>query len=86
MFSSSTVTYTSVYINSSHGDYKEDEENPEEDHADYPADGGDNYDNKPFDDDDDDDDVEKDEDEEKEEHLALVNPSTVPTDDPVPSS
>ncbi|GJY92921.1 hypothetical protein Tco_0508703 [Tanacetum coccineum] len=39
------------------------------------------------DDDNDDDDVEKDEeDEEEEEHLALADPSAVPTDDPVPSS
>ncbi|GJW54692.1 hypothetical protein Tco_0098777, partial [Tanacetum coccineum] len=35
-----------------------------------------------FDDDDDDDDVKKDEmDKEKEEHLALADPSIVPTDD-----
>ncbi|GKB93649.1 hypothetical protein Tco_0979786 [Tanacetum coccineum] len=49
----------------------------------------DNYDNKSSDDDNDDD-VEKDEedeeDEEEEEHLAPADPSTVPTDDPVPSS
>ncbi|GJU30243.1 hypothetical protein Tco_1037080 [Tanacetum coccineum] len=39
------------------------------------------------DDDNDDDEVEKDEeDEEEEEHLAPADPSTVPTDDPVPSS
>ncbi|GJW87115.1 hypothetical protein Tco_0162455 [Tanacetum coccineum] len=39
------------------------------------------------DDDDDDDDVQKDEEEEEEEeHLASVDPSAVPTDDPVPSS
>ncbi|GJS57393.1 hypothetical protein Tco_0652177 [Tanacetum coccineum] len=45
-----------------------------------------NYDNKSSDDDNDDD-VEKDEeDEEEEEHLAPADPSTVPTDDPVPSS
>ncbi|GJW53179.1 hypothetical protein Tco_0097264 [Tanacetum coccineum] len=47
----------------------------------------DNYDNESSDDDNDDDDVEKDEeDEEEEEHLALVDPSAVPTDDPVPST
>ncbi|GJV14158.1 hypothetical protein Tco_1359481 [Tanacetum coccineum] len=46
----------------------------------------DNYDNKSSDDDNNDD-VEKDEeDEEEEEHLAPADPSTVPTDDPVPSS
>ncbi|GKG54511.1 hypothetical protein Tco_0560166, partial [Tanacetum coccineum] len=39
------------------------------------------------DDDNDDDDIEKDEeDKEEEEHLALADPSTVPTNDPVPSS
>ncbi|GJU25028.1 hypothetical protein Tco_1163649 [Tanacetum coccineum] len=65
---------------------EEDEEDPEEDPADYPANEGDNYDNKSSDDDNDDD-VEKDEeDEEEEEHLAPADPSTVPTDDPVPSS
>ncbi|GKF53001.1 hypothetical protein Tco_0159911 [Tanacetum coccineum] len=41
-----------------------------------------NYDNESSDDDNDDDDVKKDE----EEHLASADPSTVPTDDPVPSS
>ncbi|GKB28384.1 reverse transcriptase domain-containing protein [Tanacetum coccineum] len=115
MFSPSTVTYTSVYINSkpwrfqrvsdeeleaamedqplptdasptalspgyiADSNPKEDEEDPEEDPADYPADGGDNDDNESSDDDDDDDDVEKDE--EEEEHLALTDPSVVPTDD-----
>ncbi|GKB48822.1 hypothetical protein Tco_0899575, partial [Tanacetum coccineum] len=68
-------------------DPKEDEEDPEEDHADYPADGGENYNNESSDNDDNDDDVEKDEeDKEDEEHLALADPSAVPTDDPVPSS
>ncbi|GKC05079.1 hypothetical protein Tco_0996689 [Tanacetum coccineum] len=43
-----------------------------------------NYDNESFDDDSDDDDVEKDK--EEEEHLAPVDPPTVPTDDPIPSS
>ncbi|GJY13089.1 hypothetical protein Tco_0382398 [Tanacetum coccineum] len=59
------------------------EEDPEEDHADYPADGGDG-DDEPFDDDDDDD-VADDEDEEafededddeEEEHLAPADSST----------
>ncbi|GKF24095.1 hypothetical protein Tco_0076417 [Tanacetum coccineum] len=57
------------------------EEDPEE-HADYPADGGD-------DDDDDDDISDEDEEpfeEEEEEHLALTDPSNVPTVDPVPSA
>ncbi|GJZ72870.1 putative reverse transcriptase domain-containing protein [Tanacetum coccineum] len=66
---------------------EEDEEDPEEDPADYPANEGDNSDDESSDDDNDDDDVEKDEeDEEEEEHLASADPSTVPTDDPVPSS
>ncbi|GJX32447.1 hypothetical protein Tco_0242302 [Tanacetum coccineum] len=67
-------------------DSEEDEEDPEEDPADYPADGGDNYDNESSDDDDDDDDVENDEKDKEEEHLALADPSAVPTDDHVPSS
>ncbi|GKA70589.1 hypothetical protein Tco_0776728 [Tanacetum coccineum] len=46
-----------------------------------------NYDNESSDDDNDDDDVKKDEEDgEEEEHLALADPSTVPTDDPVPLS
>ncbi|GKF07305.1 hypothetical protein Tco_0041529 [Tanacetum coccineum] len=69
---------------------EEDEEDPEEDHADYPANKGHNYDDESFDDDNDDDDVEKDEEdeeeEEEEEHLAPADPSVVPTDDLVPSS
>ncbi|GKB10117.1 hypothetical protein Tco_0844040 [Tanacetum coccineum] len=63
---------------------------PEEDHADYPADGGDD-DDEPFDDDDDDTDDEdeepfedEDDDEEGEEHLALANSSDVPVVYPVP--
>ncbi|GJW37677.1 hypothetical protein Tco_0060597 [Tanacetum coccineum] len=60
---------------------------PEEDPAEYPADGGDNDVNESSDDDDDDDDVEKDEDdEEEEEHLSLADPSAVLIDDLVPSS
>nr|GEW57687.1 putative reverse transcriptase domain-containing protein [Tanacetum cinerariifolium] len=42
-------------------DLKEDEEDPEKDPANHPADGGDNDDNESSDDEDDDDDVEKDE-------------------------
>ncbi|GKC93380.1 hypothetical protein Tco_1158822 [Tanacetum coccineum] len=68
-------------------DSEEDEEDPEEDPADYHVDGGDNDDNESSDYDDDDDDVEKDEeDEEEDEHLALTDPSAVPTDDYVPLS
>ncbi|GJS82638.1 hypothetical protein Tco_0749179 [Tanacetum coccineum] len=71
---------TRVYI--ADFDPEEDEEDPEEDPADYHVDGGDNDDNESSDYDDDDDDVEKDEeDEEEDEHLALTDPSAVPTDD-----
>nr|GFC27534.1 hypothetical protein [Tanacetum cinerariifolium] len=61
----------------------EDEEDPKQDHADYPADIGDNDDDESSnDDDDDDDDVEKDEeDEEEEEHLALADHFDVSIDD-----
>ncbi|GJU24363.1 hypothetical protein Tco_1162984 [Tanacetum coccineum] len=63
---------------------EEDEEDPKEDPADNPADGGDDDNDESYDDDDDDDDVE--EDEEEEEHLAPVDSSAIPIDDPVPSS
>nr|GFC20834.1 hypothetical protein [Tanacetum cinerariifolium] len=64
----------------------EDEEDLEEDHVDYPTNGGDNADNESSDEDDDDD-VEKDgEVDEDEEHLAPVDPSVVPIVDHVPSS
>nr|GEX42037.1 hypothetical protein [Tanacetum cinerariifolium] len=61
-----------------------------DDHADYPANGGDGND-KPFDDDDDDDTDDEDEepfedeegDEEEEDHLALADSSAVPIVDPV---
>nr|GFC49735.1 hypothetical protein [Tanacetum cinerariifolium] len=60
---------------------------PKEDPVDYPANRGDNDDNESSDDDDDDDDVEKDgEDDEEEEHLAPIDPSVVPIDDPILSS
>ncbi|GKC64487.1 hypothetical protein Tco_1097085, partial [Tanacetum coccineum] len=81
----SPTALSSGYIANS--EPEEDEEDPEEDPADYPAYRGDNYNNESSDDDDDDNDVEKDEeDEEEEEHLALADPSVVPTDDPVPLS
>nr|GEX18774.1 hypothetical protein [Tanacetum cinerariifolium] len=51
-------------------EYPEYLENPEEDHADYPADERDNDDDESSDDDDDDDD---DEEEEDDEHLALTD-------------
>ncbi|GKG47310.1 hypothetical protein Tco_0504507, partial [Tanacetum coccineum] len=64
-----------------------------EDHADYPADGGDG-DDEPSDDDDDDDDAddedeeasEDEDDDEEEEHLAPADSSTVPIVDHVPSA
>ncbi|GKF00080.1 hypothetical protein Tco_0023430, partial [Tanacetum coccineum] len=69
------------------------EEDFEEEHADYPADGGDG-DDEPSDDDDDDDDdddtddedeepfEDEDDDEEEEEHLASADSSAVPIADP----
>ncbi|GKF76258.1 hypothetical protein Tco_0225702, partial [Tanacetum coccineum] len=63
------------------------EEDSEEVHADYPADGGDG-DDKPSDDDDDDEDEEpfedEGDDEEEEEHLASADSSAIPVVDPVP--
>nr|GEV30673.1 reverse transcriptase domain-containing protein [Tanacetum cinerariifolium] len=85
----SPTTLSTGYVADS--DLKED---PEEDHANCPADGGDG-DDEPYDDDDDDDDAD-DEDEEafededdaegEEEHLALSDSSTVPVVDLVPSA
>nr|GFD09825.1 hypothetical protein [Tanacetum cinerariifolium] len=53
-------------------------EDLEDDHADYHADGGD-CDDEPFDDDD----TDNEDDEKKEEHLASVDSSVVPVVDPV---
>nr|GEX43480.1 reverse transcriptase domain-containing protein [Tanacetum cinerariifolium] len=71
-------------------DLEEDpEEDLEEDHTDYPANGGDG-DDEPSDDDDDDDDTndedeeDQDDDEDEEEHLALADSSAVPIVDHVP--
>ncbi|GJZ80513.1 hypothetical protein Tco_0645507 [Tanacetum coccineum] len=72
------------------------EEDSEEEHADYPADGWDD-DDEPSDDDDDDDDDDTDDedeepfedegdDEEEEEHLAPADSSAIPVVDPVPSA
>nr|GEU88210.1 retrotransposon protein, putative, Ty3-gypsy subclass [Tanacetum cinerariifolium] len=62
-------------------------EDPEEDHTDYPADGGDGDDELSDDDDDDDDtddeDKEDQDDDEEDEHLASVDSSVVPIVDPV---
>ncbi|GKC72278.1 hypothetical protein Tco_1118161, partial [Tanacetum coccineum] len=75
-------------------DLEEDpKEDLEEDHADYPADRGD--DDEPFDDDDDDDDTDdedeepfedEDDDEEEEEHLALAYSLAIPIIDLIPSA
>nr|GFC43268.1 hypothetical protein [Tanacetum cinerariifolium] len=68
-------------------DPEKDEKDPKEDHADFPADIGNNDEDKSSNDDDDDDDVEKDEeDKEEEEHLAPTDPLDVSTYDLVPSS
>ncbi|GJV04046.1 hypothetical protein Tco_1337615 [Tanacetum coccineum] len=67
------------------------EEDSEEEHADYPADGGDG-DDEPSDDDTDDDDADDDDeepfedDEEEEEHLAPADSPVIPIVDPVPSA
>ncbi|GKC15706.1 hypothetical protein Tco_1012488 [Tanacetum coccineum] len=69
------------------------EEDPGEDHADYPADGGDGDDESSDNDDDDDADdkdeeasEDEDDDKEEEEHLAPADSSVVPVVDPVPSA
>nr|GEV19541.1 putative reverse transcriptase domain-containing protein [Tanacetum cinerariifolium] len=66
------------------------EEDLEDDHTDYPADGWDG-DDEPSDDDDDDDDTDEpfedeDDDEDEEEHLASIDSSAVPIVDPVLSA
>ncbi|GJZ06234.1 hypothetical protein Tco_0540027, partial [Tanacetum coccineum] len=58
-------------------------EDPEEDHADYPADGGDGNDDPSDDDDTDDEDEEPFKDEEEEEHLALADSFAIPVVNPV---
>ncbi|GKE38325.1 hypothetical protein Tco_1461730, partial [Tanacetum coccineum] len=87
----SPTALSSGYVDDS--DLEEDpKEDSEEDHADYPADGGDDDDEPSDDDDDNDDDDIDDEDEEtsdddeKEEDLALADPSAVPVVDHVPSA
>ncbi|GJW91379.1 hypothetical protein Tco_0168932 [Tanacetum coccineum] len=65
------------------------EEDPKEDHADYPADGGDEKDKEESYEDDADDEAskeEEDDDEEEEEHLSSADTSTIPIDDPVSSA
>ncbi|GKG12344.1 hypothetical protein Tco_0346581, partial [Tanacetum coccineum] len=76
----SPITLSPSYVEDS-----DPEEDPEEDHADYPADRGDNDD-----DDTDDEDEEpfkdEDDDEEEEDHLSLADSSVVPIVDLVPSA
>ncbi|GJT84214.1 reverse transcriptase domain-containing protein [Tanacetum coccineum] len=96
MSSASTVTYTSVYTDSEPrrvfwgaDEELSDRGGPEEDHADYPVDGGDD-DDEPSDDDDTNDEdkepFEDEDDDEEEEHLALADSFDVPVVDPVPSA
>ncbi|GJU03745.1 hypothetical protein Tco_1114083 [Tanacetum coccineum] len=76
-------------------DYEDPKEDPEEDHVDYPADGGGDYDEPSDDDNDDDDDTndedeepfeDEDDDEEEEEHIALADSPAIPIVDPIPSA
>nr|GEU29765.1 hypothetical protein [Tanacetum cinerariifolium] len=60
------------------------EKDLEEDHVDYPADGGDDDDDESSDNDDDEEEASMDDDEEEEEHLIVADSSTVPVDDHVP--
>ncbi|GKF94548.1 hypothetical protein Tco_0284248, partial [Tanacetum coccineum] len=66
------------------------EEDPKEDHSDYPTDGGDDDDELSNDNNDDTDDEDEepfeDEDDKEEEHLALAESSVVPVVDHVPSA
>ncbi|GKF23962.1 hypothetical protein Tco_0076284, partial [Tanacetum coccineum] len=81
-----------TYLSLSYVADSDPEEDPEEDHADYPADRGDD-DDEPSDDDDDDDDTDdedeepfedEDDDEEEEEHLASADSPTIPIVDLIP--
>nr|GEU29309.1 hypothetical protein [Tanacetum cinerariifolium] len=69
-------------------DYEDLEEDPEEDHGDYPADRGDNDDDDECSGDDTDDEdkeaSDEEDDDEEEEHLASVESSAVPIDDHIP--
>ncbi|GKE32661.1 hypothetical protein Tco_1451983 [Tanacetum coccineum] len=65
------------------------EEDPKKDHADYPADGGDDVNDESSNDEEEDEEeleASKDDDEEEEEHPALADSSVVLVDDPVPSA
>ncbi|GJV13979.1 hypothetical protein Tco_1359302 [Tanacetum coccineum] len=72
-------------INSNIIPNKEDpKEDLEEDSTYYPADGGDDDDYESSDDDDDDEQEASEDDDEEEEHLASIDSSAIPVDDPVP--
>ncbi|GJU27635.1 putative reverse transcriptase domain-containing protein [Tanacetum coccineum] len=80
----SPTTLSSGYIVNS-----DPEEDPKEDHADYPTDGGDDADDESSDDDDDDDDEDQEaseDDDEDEEHPALAESYTIPADNPIPTA
>ncbi|GKD28966.1 hypothetical protein Tco_1239744, partial [Tanacetum coccineum] len=62
------------------------EEDSKEEHADYPADGGDGDDEPSGDDTDDDDEEPFEDDEEEEEHLDPADSPVIPIVDPVPSA
>ncbi|GKG51635.1 hypothetical protein Tco_0544273, partial [Tanacetum coccineum] len=79
------------YVADSYSD-KDLEEDPEEDHTDYPDDGGDSDDEPSEDDDDDTDDEDEepfedeDDNEEEEKHLASADSSAIPIVDHIPSA
>ncbi|GKF17510.1 hypothetical protein Tco_0062428 [Tanacetum coccineum] len=73
------------YLEEHEDDDEDPEEDPEEDHTNDLADGEDGDDEPSDDDDTDDEDEEPTEDEKEEEHIALVNSSTIPVVDPIPS-
>ncbi|GJW35934.1 hypothetical protein Tco_0058854, partial [Tanacetum coccineum] len=73
----SPTTLSPSYVADFDPSKEDSEEDPEEDHAHYPADG--------VDDDDNDNDEEDEKDEEEEEHLAPADSTTLPVVDLVPS-
>nr|GFC53060.1 hypothetical protein [Tanacetum cinerariifolium] len=87
-----SLDYVPSYVADSDPD--KDLEDPEEDHNDYPSDGGDGDDDPSDDDDDDDDDTddeeasedEDDDEEEEEEHLVPADPSAIHIVEPVLSA
>ncbi|GJZ00049.1 putative reverse transcriptase domain-containing protein, partial [Tanacetum coccineum] len=81
----SPTALSSGYVADSDPLEEDREEDPEEDLADYPADGGDDKEEESSEDDNDDEYEEEDEDEE-EEHLASTDSAALPAIDPVPSA